>query len=200
MWARCGGLLRAGWGAGRAQPAEPSRRRTTCCACANLRAFVAIYQSTNLPICQSAIRTAAPPSDPRAPRGGPGDTRPRRTPRASATIAATIVVGSVGSRPNSCDATRRPAPSAPAMPIAMPAMTSSIDSRSTRPSTSLRCGAHRHADADFARPARHVVRHQAEQPDRGNEQRDAAEERVGLREHFLLRETPLDRRRSAFRL
>ena len=70
--------------------------------------------------------------------------------------------------------------------------TSSIDSRSTSRSTSLPLRAERHADADLVGPPRDAVRHQPEQPDRRQQQREAAEQRVGLREELLLQEAPLD--------
>ena len=53
-------------------------------------------------------------------------------------------------------------------------------------------GAKRHADADLVRPARNVVRHQTEQADRCDDERENAEERVRLRERLLLQKPAFD--------
>ena len=53
-------------------------------------------------------------------------------------------------------------------------------------STSLRLRAERHPDADLVRAPRHAVGHQAEEADRGDDERQPAEECVGLREELLL--------------
>ncbi len=50
--------------------------------------------------------------------------------------------------------------------------------------------AHRHANTDLASAARDVVRHQPEQADGRDEDRDGSEEHIGLCQDFLLRETP----------
>ena len=52
--------------------------------------------------------------------------------------------------------------------------------------------AERHADADLVGAARHVVGHQPEEADRGEQQREAAKQRVGLREELLLNEALFD--------
>ena len=52
--------------------------------------------------------------------------------------------------------------------------------------------AERHANPDLVGAARDVVRHQPEEADRRNEDRQPAEERARLRENLLLREARLD--------
>ena len=56
----------------------------------------------------------------------------------------------------------------------------------------LTARAKRHSNADFVGSARDAVRHQPEETDGGEHEREAAKERVRLREDLLLKESPLD--------
>ena len=107
-------------------------------------------------------------------------------------IAAAIVRTSVGGRPKSSVVTKRLAPSA--MPQAGDDADGDEHHRLAHhePQHVAALRAERHADADLVRAARDAVGHQAEQADRREQQRQAAEQRVGLREHLLLQEPPLD--------
>ena len=79
-----------------------------------------------------------------------------------------------------------------ATPIATPTATRIIDSRITRRRTSPRCApsAMRMPISLVRRDTLYDIR--PEEADRGHEQRQAAEERVGLREQLLLLKAPLD--------
>ena len=61
-----------------------------------------------------------------------------------------------------------------------------------QPQHVLALRAERHADADLVGAPRDVVRHQAEQTDRREQQREPAEQRIRLREQLFLREALLD--------
>ena len=97
-------------------------------------------------------------------------------------VAATIVSASVGARPKSRVETKRPAPSEPATPMRDADRDEHHRLAQHLPQHVAALRAERHADADLVGAARHGVRHQPEQPDRRDQQRQPAEQRVGLRE------------------
>ena len=141
---------------------------------------------------RGSIRSAARPSDRRARRGAPGGSRraPRRRPSRHA--ASAIEIASVGGRPKSSVATKLARADRDREADDTPIATRIIDSRITSRSTSCRC-----APSAMRMPISFVRRDtlydiSPNSPIDGEQQREPAEQRVGLREQLLLREAPLD--------
>jgi len=94
-----------------------------------------------------------------------------------------------GLRPNSRLETKRSPAHATATPIATPLVTSIRISRSTSQST-LERPPQRHADTDFTSPSGDDIRHNAVDPNTGEEQGQQAKEHGKLRHQSLIRNRP----------